>query len=355
MNLDDFDYNLPKNLIATHPAIPRDHSRLLVLDKNNGKIKHQNFFEIIDYLEKGDLLIFNNSQVIPARLIGKKQKTKGQVEVFLHKKKYEIEDEVWECLLRGKNINQNLMIFFSDDFFCEVLKNNEDGTWQVRFNKKKQDFLKEIEQKGKIPLPPYIEKMRIENDFKENIDDKVAYQTIYANDEKKGSVAAPTAGLHFTENLLEKIKEKGIFLDYVTLHVGMGTFAPVKEENILNHKMHAEWVEINSQLFKKIKEVKNKGGKVITVGTTSTRAIEAVWQNNDNFEKDYKAWVDIFIYPGYTFKIVNAMITNFHLPKSTLLMLVSAFSSKDYIKKAYKEAIENNYRFYSYGDSMLII
>lgn len=353
MKTDDFDYNLPSELIATHPSNPRDHSRLLILDKNTGDILHKNFFDIIDYLEEGDLLILNNSCVIPARLLGKKKDTGGKVEVFLHKN---LEDGIWECLLGGRGISVGLKIKFGDDdkLTGMVTKNNEDGTWIVEFSLFGEDLLSYIEQVGHIPLPPYIEKRRQQIESMDH-HDKTDYQTIYADQRKKGSVAAPTAGLHFTPELISKIKKKGIKIKYITLHVGMGTFAPVKVDDVNNHKMHAEWAEIDREVIEEIAETKKQGRKIITVGTTSTRALEAAWRDvNVNKISKYANWVDIFIYPGYEFKVVDAMITNFHLPKSTLLMLVSALASKSSIDKVYQEAILNRYRFYSYGDAMFI-
>ena len=393
MKLSDFDYHLPDSLIATHPANPRDHSRLLVLDKKSGKIEHKHFYDIVDYLNKGDVLVVNNSKVIPARLFAKKE-TGGKVEIFLHKK---IGTDTWECMLGGR-VKESLVLDFGKKFKAEILKNNEDGTWDLKFNKKGNDLMDTFGKLGEIPLPPYIIKQSTKNkEQRTRSQDKKDYQTVYASDSKKGSVAAPTAGLHFTSALLKKIKEKGVKIIEITLYVGMGTFAPVKTDDIKKHKMHAEWVEINQETINQIKKTvsypraaslasqftsfpagtgnldsihKNwipnqvgddtfsesghdRGGRIIAVGTTSCRALEACFSKLPK-TGGFKDWVNIFIYPGYKFKAVDAMITNFHLPKSTLLMLVSALASKKNIDKAYKEAVKEKYRFYSYGDVMFI-
>ncbi|MDD5527443.1 MAG: tRNA preQ1(34) S-adenosylmethionine ribosyltransferase-isomerase QueA [Patescibacteria group bacterium] len=383
--LRDFDFNLPDDLIATKPAEPRDSSRLLVLDKKTGKIEHKHFYDIIDYLHAGDVLVLNNSKVIPARLWAKKKETGGKVEVLLHKK---LSANTWQCLLGGK-VKEGLVLSFrpsaprasgeiafdeqerdpsaglgmtkKGELSAKILKNNHDGTWDLKFNKSGVALMKMIEKIGEVPLPPYILKqIKNKKEKRKNNFDKSRYQTIYADDKKTGSVAAPTAGLHFTPELLKKIKKKGVKILEITLYVGMGTFAPVKTENILEHKMHAEWVEINrraiNQLRIKKEELRNKKnkGRIIAVGTTSCRSLEACWKNLPSAGKDFKSWVDIFIYPGYKFKIVDAMITNFHLPKSTLLMLVSALAGKKNIDRAYTEAIKKKYQFYSYGDAMLI-
>jgi S-adenosylmethionine:tRNA ribosyltransferase-isomerase len=360
-SLNDYDFNLPDDLIATHPAEPRDSSRLLVLDKKTGKIEHKHFFDIIDYLNPGDILVLNNSKVIPARLWAHKKETGGKVEILLHKK---LKADVWQCLIGGK-VAENLVLALNKDLEAKLLKNNHDGTWDVRFNKSGAALMKAIEKIGEMPLPPYIEKQRAEAGEEKIIkEDKKEYQTVFADSKKAGSVAAPTAGLHFTPELLKKIKAKGVKVLEITLYVGMGTFAPVKVEDFTKHKMHAEWVEINHEVINQLQIINylptGKADKlkikprVIAVGTTSARSLEACWQNLPPAGKDFKAWVDIFIYPGYQFEIVDAMITNFHLPKSTLLMLVSALAGKKNIDKAYWEAIKRRYRFYSYGDAMFI-
>ncbi len=408
MKLSDFDYKLPENLIATHQISPRDHSRLLVLDKITGEIEHKHFYDIVDYLNKGDVLVVNNSKVIPARLFAKKE-TGGKVEVLLHKKRQSPHretltgHEIWECMLGGR-VKEGLKLFFlplgkgelegvngqrttpspsllkeGKNLVAEILKNNEDGTWNLRFNKKGKDLMEAFGKLGEVPLPPYIIKQREKGSLHsanapvgmtKGVDRK-NYQTIYASDDKKGSVAAPTAGLHFTSGLLEKIRIKGVKVLEITLYVGMGTFAPVKVEDFKKHKMHAEWVEIDNSVINELRitnyELRNR---IIAVGTTSCRALEACFSKlkttpNPSHSANaqgrllkrrggFKDWVDIFIYPPYKFKVVDAMITNFHLPKSTLLMLVSALASKKNIDKAYKEAVKKKYRFYSYGDAMFI-
>jgi S-adenosylmethionine:tRNA ribosyltransferase-isomerase len=403
--LSDFNFNLPDDLIATHPAEPRDSSRLLVLDKKTGKIEHKHFFDIIDYLNAGDILVLNNSKVIPARLLAVKKETGGKVEVLLHKK---LSVNTWQCLIGGK-VKEGLEVEFTithpvraarpplsrGELSAVLLKNNHDSTWDVQFNKSGAALMKAIEKIGEVPLPPYIlHQLKMKNEKLKNSEAKKSYQTVYADANKSGSVAAPTAGLHFTPALLKKIKNKGVKILEITLYVGMGTFAPVKVEDFTKHKMHAEWVEIDHSVIEQIKNKKEKrknSGRIIAVGTTSCRSLEACFsalthplrqgsgqavredasnrlkptpsrqgrstppeEGNSLLAGDFKSWVDIFIYPGYKFKIVDAMITNFHLPKSTLLMLVSALAGKKNIDKAYREAIKKKYHFYSYGDAMLI-
>lgn len=343
--LSSYDYDLPKDLIAQKPTKPRDHSRLLVLHKRSGCIEHKRFFEITDYLKEGDILILNNSKVFPARLIGSKQETGGKIEVFLLNK---IKNNVWQCLIGGKGRKENLKILFAGKLAGVITKKNEDETWQVKFNQTGISFMKTIERIGQMPLPPYIKR----NEKRSLRSDTSNYQTTFADNKKIGSVAAPTAGLHFTPALLRKIKKQGIDIVYITLHVGLGTFAPVKTDDITKHKMHSEFYSIKNSDRKKIIEAKKKKQRIITVGTTSTRTLESIFSH---YKKDISGWTDIFIYPGYRFKAVDAMITNFHLPKSTLLMLVSALADEKKIKNAYKEAIKHKYRFYSYGDAMLII
>lgn len=343
----DFDYNLPLELIAQAPAKPRDHSRLLLLEEKTGKISHKYFYNLIDYLQSGDLLVLNNSKVFPARLIGHKKDTDGKIEVFLHRK---INLDIWECLLRGR-LKENLIINFSNKLLAQVIKNNNDGTWLVKFNLKGDKFWQAINKIGEVPLPPYIKR------GKQISSDKNNYQTVFASASKVGSVAAPTAGLHFTTSLLKKIKAKGVKIVYVTLHVGLGTFAPVKTENILDHKMHSEFAEVSATTVKAILNAKKNGGRVIPVGTTSCRTLESIAWDEINTKKTKRTlnfWTDIFIYPGYKFKVTDALITNFHLPKSTLLMLISALAGEEKVKFAYQEAINEKYRFFSYGDSMFI-
>jgi len=348
-SLADFDYHLPSELIAQKPARPRDHSRLLLLDKRIGSIRHQHFFDIVDYLKPGDLLVLNNSKVFPARLIGTKLETGGAVEIFLHKK---IKANLWECLVGGR-VKEGLIVELGRQLKAVVQKNNGDGTWQVKFNLSGPRFWRAIEKIGLVPLPPYIKRDR------KNTSDKTNYQTVFADNHKIGSVAAPTAGLHFTKSLLKKVRGRGVNIEYVTLHVGLGTFAPVKTENILEHKMHSEFVEVKARTIKKIIKTKNMGGRVIAVGTTSSRTLESLdWSEMIKLRmtglRARSFWTDIFIYPGYRFQVVDALITNFHLPKSTLLMLVSALAGKQNIDQAYQSALSQKYRFFSYGDAMFI-
>ncbi|MCX6800483.1 MAG: S-adenosylmethionine:tRNA ribosyltransferase-isomerase [Candidatus Falkowbacteria bacterium] len=329
MQLSEFDYNLPKELIAQKLVEPRDQSRLLILNKSNGSIEHKHFFDIIDYLKKGDILIMNNSKVMKARLIGHKQKTKGKVEIFLLKV-IDQERNIWQCLVGGLGGMSaiNKTIEFSRNLSCKILQNNNDGTWTAGFNLSLNEMIKIVEEIGEVPLPPYIKRE------KENQLDQKNYQTVYADDKKIGSVAAPT----------------------VTLHVGMGTFSSVKVDDITKHKMHSEFVEVAPKVIQKILKAKKQNKKIITVGTTSASAVESIFTNYDpKYEKNgFTGWVDIFIYPGYQFKIVSSMITNFHLPKSTLLMLISTLAGQDLVRQAYQEAIEKKYRFFSYGDAMFI-
>lgn len=353
MKTSNFDYNLPTSLIAQRPVKKRDHSRLLVLDKEKGSRKHHLFYEILDFLQTGDLLVLNNSRVFPARLIGKKEKTLGTVEIFLHQKK-EVKKTsvVWECLLRGK-VKTGGYVILSKKMKARLLAPIEDGLWLVEFNLPDKDFWQEIEKIGAVPLPPYIKRE------KKNEEDKKRYQTVYCRPDKAGSVAAPTAGLHFDKSLLKKIIAKGVKIEFVTLNVGLGTFAAVKTEDIEKHKMHSEYVEISKEVALSIYRAKQEGRRIIAVGTTSCRALESaaeeILKTKGNINDPLLFWTDIFIYPGYKFKIIDSLLTNFHLPKSTLLMLVSAFAGQKNIEKAYQEAVSLKYRFFSYGDAMLII
>lgn len=376
MKLKDFNYYLPKNLIAQEPIKPRDYSRLLVIRRgatnaahankerirretansahlNSYKIEHKHFYNIIDYLKKGDVLVLNNAKVFPARLIGKRKKTGGKIEIFLHKK---IRGSSWECLVGSSRKREGIEVLFGKRLKCIILKDNKDGTWIVKFNKPQSEMIKIVKMIGHTPLPPYIHRT---SDFRYRISDKKNYQTVYADSKKIGSVAAPTAGFHFTPKLIKKLKNKGVQFEYITLHIGLGTFAPVKVNNIKKHKMHAEWVEINKKVIKNIISAKKEGRRIVAVGTTSVRTLEGLIAKKINKPlnqiTNYKLPITIFIYPGYRFKVVDAIITNFHLPKSTLFMLVMAFAGKKCIKAAYKEAIKKKYRFYSYGDSMLIL
>ncbi len=361
----DFDYHLPDGLIAQKPLRPRDRSRLLVLSRRDGEIEHRRFRDIIDYLQPGDLLVLNNSKVFPARLIGKKAESGGKIEIFLHRNDNlfkvpaadDRSDNVWECLIGGR-IRSGQEVDFPKGLSAKVLRDNADGTWQVRFNLKGQKFWRVINTIGSVPLPPYIKRSR------RRASDESNYQTVFADDTKIGSVAAPTAGLHFTEDLLKKLKMKGVKIEYVTLHVGLGTFAPVKTEQISDHKMHSEFVIIGKRTVQAILEAKREHKRVIAVGTTSARALESSagsmmigWadrQERGAIDQNQAFWTNIFIYPGYRFKVVDGLITNFHLPKSTLLMLVSALAGKKAIDNAYREALGLKYRFFSYGDAMFI-
>ncbi len=343
MKKQDFYFDLPEELIAQDPLEDRSSSRLLVLDKKSGKIKHQTFTDILDYLREGDCLVLNNTKVIPARLIGERitEETKGaKIELLLLKRR---ENDVWETLVKpGKKARPGTKIQFGDGILtAEVLDIVEEGNRLVKFQY--EGIFEEILDKlGQMPLPPYIT---------HKLQDKNRYQTVYAKQE--GSAAAPTAGLHFTKELLEKIEQRGVTIANVTLHVGLGTFRPVKEDNILDHHMHTETYQITEDEAKKINNTKKKGGRIICVGTTSCRTVESAADEN-GFVQAKEDDTSIFIYPGYQFKVLDCLITNFHLPESTLLMLVSALAGREAILKAYKEAVEEKYRFFSFGDAMFI-
>ena len=340
MKLEEFDYNLPEELIAQVPIQKRDESRLMVVDRETRTIEDKVFRDIIDYLEPGDCLVRNNTKVIPARLYGKKD-TGANVEFVLLK---QLEGDIWESIVRpGNKLKPGSKVIFGDGLLnAEILEILEDGTRKVKFTY--EGIFNEILDKiGLMPLPPYIHESLKEND---------RYQTVYAKYE--GSAAAPTAGLHFTPELLKKIEEKGIKIANVTLHVGIGTFRPVKEENIEEHKMHTEHFYIKQEDVEKINEAKNNGKKVIAVGTTSCRVLETIADENTGLVKPIESDTGIYIYPGYKFKCVDGLITNFHLPKSTLLMLVSALADRKFILEAYNKAVEEKYRFFSFGDAMFI-
>ena len=341
MKLDDFDYELPENLIAQTPLKDRSASKMLVLNKNDGSIEHKCFKNMIDYLDKGDTLVLNDTKVIPARLIGEKTDTKAVIEILLLKN---IEGNVWEVLCKpAKRVKIDTVVSFGDGSLkAKCIELGDGGIRKVELIY--DGVLYEILDKlGTMPLPPYIH---------EKLEDQNRYQTVYAKN--IGSAAAPTAGLHFTEELLKELKEKGINIVYVTLHVGLGTFRPVNTENILEHHMHSEFYQISKETCDVINKTKENGHKVVVVGTTSVRVLETVATKYGELKED-SGWTDIFIYPGYKFKVVNNLITNFHLPKSTLVMLVSALAGREHILNAYKEAIKNEYRFFSFGDSMFII
>ena len=341
MKTSDFYYDLPEELIAQDPLEDRSSSRLMCLDKKSGELKHTNFKHIIDYLNKGDCLVINDTKVIPARLYGSKIGTNAGIEILLLKRK---DGNVWETLVKpGKKAKPGTKISFGDGLLIgEVIDIVEEGNRLIRFSY--EGILEEILDKlGEMPLPPYIT---------HKLQDKGRYQTVYAT--HTGSAAAPTAGLHFTKELLAQIKEKGIKIARVTLHVGLGTFRPVKVENILEHHMHSEFYVIDEEAANTINETKANGGKIVSVGTTSTRTLETVADENGHV-RACSGWTDIFIYPGYKFKVVDRLITNFHLPESTLLMLVSALYDREKILEAYKIAVEEKYRFFSFGDAMLIL
>ena len=339
MRTSDFDYNLPEELIAQHPSSKRDEARMMVLDKNTGKSEDKYFYDIIDYLEAGDVLVMNDTRVIPARLFGHRPEKEEKIEVFLLNN---IEDTKWEVLVRpGKKMKIDTEVIFSDELSCKVIDIKEDGNRIVEFYFN-GIFNEILDRLGNMPLPPYI---------KEKLKDNEDYQTVYSKN--PGSVAAPTAGLHFTKELLEKIEEKGIELAYLTLNVGLGTFRPVNEDEITDYKMHSEFYTLSQETADIINKAREEGRRVIAVGTTSIRTLESVYQKNNKICKD-SGWTDIFIYPGFEFKVVDAIITNFHLPKSTLIMLIAAFTSKDIILNAYKDAVSKKYRFFSFGDCMFI-
>ncbi|MGJ5708704.1 tRNA preQ1(34) S-adenosylmethionine ribosyltransferase-isomerase QueA [Staphylococcus equorum] len=341
MDIEAFDYHLPEALIAQTPLKNRDESKLLVLGRQTGDIEHKHFKDVIDYLDKGDTLVLNDTRVMPARLFGLKEETGAKVEMLMLT---QISGNDWEVLLKpAKRIKVGNKLSFGDGkIVAECIEELNQGGRIMRLHY--EGILQErLDELGEMPLPPYI---------KERLDDQDRYQTVYAK--ASGSAAAPTAGLHFTDELLNRIKAKGINIAFITLHVGLGTFRPVSVDNIDDHEMHSEYYQMDQATAKLLNETKSKGHRVISVGTTSTRTLETIMQTNEAF-KAQSGWTDIFIFPGYTFKAIDGLITNFHLPKSTLVMLVSAFSSRDYILNAYQQAVKSEYRFFSFGDAMLII
>ena len=341
MKLSDFNYELPKELIAQTPLKVRDASRLLVMDKNSGEIVHKHFTDIIDYLDKGDVLVLNDTKVIPARLIGTKEETGAVIEILLLK---DLGEDKWECLSRpAKRLKIGTIISFGEGLLkAEVIEKFDDGITHVKliYNGILMEILDKL---GTMPLPPYIHK---------KLEDQTRYQTVYAK--ISGSAAAPTAGLHFTKELLKEIEEMGVIITYVTLHVGLGTFRPVEVDNILEHHMHSEFYMMDKDTAEILNKAKKEQRRIIAVGTTSTRTLETIAQQNNGKFKQCSGNTNIFIYPGYEFKAIDCLITNFHLPKSTLVMLVSALSKREFILNAYQEAINNNYRFFSFGDAMFI-
>lgn len=341
MNVEEFDYHLPESLIAQTPLKNRDQSRLLVLGRKTGNIAHKHFTDIMDYFEPGDTLVLNNTRVMPARLFGLKEETGAKVEMLMLTR---IEDNDWEVLLKpAKRIKVgNTLSFGNGKIIAECIKELEQGGRIMRLHY--EGILEErLDELGEMPLPPYI---------KERLDDPDRYQTVYAKE--NGSAAAPTAGLHFTDELLQKIKDKGVNIAFITLHVGLGTFRPVSVEDIDDHEMHSEYYQMTKETADMLNKTKENGYRIISVGTTSTRTLETIRRDHEQFVAT-SGWTDIFIYPGFEYKAIDGLITNFHLPKSTLVMLVSAFSSREYILNAYKEAVKLKYRFFSFGDAMLII
>ena len=339
MKTSDFNFDLPQELIAQTPIEKRDTSRLLVLNKKTGEVEHKHFYDLPAYLKPGDCLVLNNSRVLPARLIGRRSGG-GACEVLLLIDRGE---NVWECLVRpGKKLRAGARITFGDgELTAEVVGEVEGGNRLVRFDYE-GIFLETLEHLGKMPLPPYI---------KEELEDSERYQTVYSK--VVGSAAAPTAGLHFTEELLKKVQNMGVKVCYVTLHVGLGTFRPVKSENLDEHEMHSEYCVISQETAEIINQTKRDGGRVICVGTTSCRTIES-WANDDGSVEAKAGWTNIFIYPGYQFKVLDCLVTNFHLPESTLIMLVSALAGRDNVMNAYQQAVQERYRFFSFGDAMFI-
>ena len=340
MKTEDFDYYLPEELIAQKPLLKRDASRMMVLDRKSGRVTHDIFHNIINYLSKDDVLVLNDTKVLPARIIGEKEDTKAVIELLLLKN---IEKDKWEVLAKpAKRIKEGTIISFGNGLLkAKCLTLGEEGVRVVEFLYK-GIFYEILDKLGTMPLPPYI---------KEKLNDKDRYQTVYAKN--IGSVAAPTAGLHFTNEILDKIKEKGIKICYITLHVGLGTFRPVSVDDIKEHKMHSEFYQMSKEVADTLNKAKANNQRIISVGTTSTRTLETIMSKYGSFVET-SGWTDIFIYPGYKFKAIDGLITNFHLPKSTLIMLVSAFAKREIILSAYEEAVKNKYRFFSFGDCMFI-
>lgn len=340
MNVKDYDYDLPEELIAQDPLEDRSSSRLMVLDHQTGDVEHRHFTDILEYLHPGDCLVINNTKVIPARLFGVKEDTQAKIEVLLLKRK---ENDIWETLVKpGKKAKPGTKLVFGDGLLtAEVVDVVEEGNRLIQFHY--DGIFEEIlDQLGQMPLPPYIT---------HQLKDKNRYQTVYAKYD--GSAAAPTAGLHFTKELLQKVKDMGVDIAEVTLHVGLGTFRPVKVENVLDHHMHSEFYMVSQEAADKINRAKESGHRVIAVGTTSTRTLEAAADENGRLHET-SGWTEIFIYPGYQFKVIDALITNFHLPQSTLVMLVSALAGREHVLHAYEIAVKERYRFFSFGDAMLI-
>ncbi|WKA52473.1 tRNA preQ1(34) S-adenosylmethionine ribosyltransferase-isomerase QueA [Planococcus liqunii] len=341
MNVNDFDFHLPEELIAQTPLLDRTSSRLLVMNKETGDVDHRHFRDIIDYLHKGDTLVLNDTRVLPARLMGVKEETGAHIELLLLK---QVEDDVWETLVKpAKKVKVGTVISFGDGLLkaeCTALLDHGGRHFKMIYD---GIFYEILDQLGEMPLPPYI---------REKLEDQERYQTVFAKE--RGSAAAPTAGLHFTEELLDEIRAKGINIAFITLHVGLGTFRPVSVDSIDDHKMHAEFYRITQETADLINNTKKQGGRVISVGTTSTRTLESVAEKFGGKLQEDSGWTDIFIFPGFEFRAIDGLITNFHLPKSTLVMLVSALSNRENILNAYNEAVNERYRFFSFGDAMFI-
>lgn len=335
-------YHLPEHLIANCPSDPRDHSQLMVYDRTSSQVIHDQFFNLFQYLKSGDLLVFNNTKVLPVRLFGKKMEGSARVEVLLLK---EVAKDTWEALLRpGQKMHVgNHIVFDTSEVTAQVTQYLPEGLRVLKFN---SDVKQLLLSSGQMPIPPYIDSPLSENELRQK------YQTVYAK--KEGAVAAPTAGFHFTQSLLQKLKEQGIQTAELTLHVGLGTFRPVKEDDIRQHPMHAEFYDLSQSVIDQIEKTKQQGGRVIAVGTTVTRVLEGLWKRDGNLTAG-KDEINLFIYPGFQFQVVDGLITNFHLPESTLLMLVAALIGREKLLKLYQEAIDRNYRFYSFGDGMLIL
>lgn len=342
MDVNLFDFDLPERLIAQTPLKDRTSSKLLVLNKRTGEVKHQVFTDLIDYLQPGDTLVLNDTRVIPARLFGIKQDTGAKVELLLLK---QLADDRWETLVKpGKKVRQGAVLSFGDGKLLGICEGNTDAGGRVIRFEYQGIFNEILDELGQMPLPPYI---------KEQLEDAERYQTVFAKN--PGSAAAPTAGLHFTQEYLQEIRDKGIQIAYITLHVGLGTFRPVQVDDVFEHKMHAEYYSISKPNVDLINQTKRAGKRVFAVGTTATRTLETIGSQNQGTMVETSGWTDIFIYPGYTFTVVDALITNFHLPKSTLVMLVSTLAGRENILNAYHEAVQNEYRFFSFGDAMLIL
>lgn len=344
MKLSDFKYNLPKNLIAKFPVHPRDKAKLMVLDRNTGEVEHKKFTDVVDYVSRGDILVVNETKVMQARLFGHKERTNAKIEVFVLRE-LNRDENIWDVIVDpARKVRIGNRIYFNEKLWCEVIDNTTSRGRTVRFNYDGTDIYKAIEEMGQTPLPPYIKRDTVPEDRED-------YQTVFAK--KDGSVAAPTAGLHFTKELLKKIKKKGIKVESVLLHIGLGTFRPVEVEDLTKHRMDSEYFEISDKTAKNINDAKKAKKNIIVVGTSAVRALESS-VTSEGFVKPNYGWTDKFIFPPYEFNIATKLITNFHQPESTLLMLTSAFGRYDNVKKAYRKAIKEKYKFLSYGDAMLI-